>query len=692
MSNFQDRVGFIWSVADEVLRDDFKRGKYPDVILPFTVLRRLDCVLEATKEQVLAKHQALLASGIENIDGQLRRASKHSFYNTSPYDFEKLHDDAPNIAKNLRAYINGFSPNMREVIDKFKLRSTIDTLDEKGLLFRLIDKFAHVNLHPEVVSNHEMGTIFEELIRKFNEQANENPGEHFTPREVILLMVLLLTAGDEAVLGQPDVIRSFYDPAGGSGGMLSIAKEYIHEHINPKADIRLFGQEINDETFAICKSDMLIKGDDRDADNIKPDSSLSKDGHPHATFDYQLSNPPYGKDWKKEQDFIMAEAERGYAGRFGAGTPRVSDGQLLFLQHMISKMKTPQEGGSRIAVVLNGSPLFTGDAGSGESEIRRWILENDWLETLVALPGQLFYNTGITTYIWILSNRKALHRQGKVLLVNGAATRREGDKEVELFARKMRKSLGDKRNELAQEHIDELVRLATTFEDGPYSQVFETKDFGYRKITVERPLRLNFQASEERLERLDAESGWANLATSRKKGPAAEEEAAMGRKLQADLLAALRTLDAARVWRNRDEFEKALQTALSQTGQRPGAPVKKAILAALSERDETADICTDSKGNPEADPDLRDNENVPLNQDVNDFFEREVRPHVPDAWVNDTVRDHKDDEVGKVGYEINFNRYFYRYEAPRPLAEIDGDIKSLENEILEMLREVTASV
>lgn len=420
-NGFQDKVNFIWSVADEVLRDDIKRGKYPDVILPFTVLRRLDCVLQPTKKKVLERYQSLKATGLANMDGQLRRAAGYSFYNTSEYDFPKLLTDSKNIGKNLRAYVNGFSDNMREVVDKFKLRSTIDTLEEKDLLFLLIQKFCAVNLHPDVVSNHEMGTIFENLLRKFNEQTNENPGEHFTPREVITLMVRLVLNGDKDILKQQNVIRTVYDPACGTGGMLSIAREYVQTHINPSADLRLFGQEINDETFAVCKSDMLIKGDDRDADNIRPDSCLSKDGHPNSTFDYLLSNPPYGKDWKKEQAFIEKEA-RSPTGRFGAGLPRINDGQLLFLQHMISKMKPTMEGGSRIAIVHNGSPLFTGDAGGGETEIRRWILENDWLETIVALPGQLFYNTGINTYVWVLSNRKPKHRRGKVLLVNGAAT------------------------------------------------------------------------------------------------------------------------------------------------------------------------------------------------------------------------------------------------------------------------------
>lgn len=689
MSSFQGNVNFIWSVADEVLRDDIKRGKYPDVILPFTVLRRLDCVLQPTKDKVLERHALLQERGLMNLDSQLSRVSGHSFYNVSPFDFSKLLDDPKNIAKNLRAYINGFSENMREVVEKFKLRATIQTLDEKGLLFLLIQKFSQVNLHPDVVKNHDMGMIFEELIRKFNEQMNENPGEHFTPREVIRLMVRLVLNGDAPILRQPHALRTIYDPACGSGGMLSIAKEHVHEAIAPTVRLRLFGQEVNDETFAICKSDMLIKGDDEDADNIKPDSCLSRDGHPHDTFDYMLSNPPYGKDWKKEYDFIKAEADRGTRGRFAAGLPRISDGQLLFLQHMLSKMKPAREGGSRIAIVHNGSPLFTGDAGSGESEIRRWILEHDWLETIVALPGQLFYNTAITTYIWVLSNRKPAWRTDKVLLVNGAATVKQGDKEVEVFARKMRRSLGDKRNELSQEHTDALVELAETYTDGPYSKVFDTTDFGYRKITVERPLRLNFQVSLERLARLREEKVFQALSPGKgKRGQQELFENGTTADMSTAILSALSTLDSELVWRNRDAFESVIDEVLRSARLKVSAPVKKAILSALSERDETADICTNSKGNPELDPELRDFENVPLKEDIFTYFEREVRPHVPDAWINEDVRDPRDGKVGKVGYEISFTRYFYQYQPPRPLAAIDAEIKALEADILSMLREV----
>lgn len=486
MENFQETSNFIWQIADEILRDDFKRGKYPDVILPFTVLRRLDCVLAPTKELVLQRYETLTAKGLQNLDGQLKKSAGKSFYNISKYDFSKeskeskqnpdkiskpLLDDAKNIGKNTIYYLNSFSPNMQDVVDKFNLRTTIETLNSKGLLFRLVQKFSEVDLSPDRIDNHMMGTLFEDLIRRFNEQMNENPGEHFTPREVIRLMVRMMLRGDEVALQQQGVWRTIYDCACGSGGMLSIAKEHIIKNINPSADIRLFGQEVNDETFAVCKSDLLIKGDDRDADNIMPNSSFSDDGHRDKRFDYMLVNPPYGKDWNKDEKTVKAETGEGQ--RFEAGTPRKNDGQLLFLQHLISKMKPVNEGGSRIAIVLNGSPLFTGDAGSGESEIRRWVLENDWLETIVALPSQMFFNTGITTYIWILSNRKPVHRQHKVLLVNGAATykvkERGKEKDIEVFAQKMRKSLGDKRNELSEGHIQQLDDLAFEFKEGEYS-------------------------------------------------------------------------------------------------------------------------------------------------------------------------------------------------------------------------------
>ncbi len=678
MNNFGEKVNFIWSIA-ELLRDRFKRGKYQDVILPFTVLRRIDCVLAPTKERVLLTH-GKLKGRLENLDPQLRKASGFAFYNTSKYDFEKLLDDAPNLATNLRAYINAFSENMREVLDKFDFPNTIAKLDEYGLLFLVMERFAGsaVDLHPDKVSNHEMGYIFEELVRRFNEALDENPGEHFTPREVVRLMGRLLLVVDKEVLKQKHIIRTVCDPCSGSGGMLTSAKEQIQE-INPNADVHLFGHESQPETFALCKADLYVKSlDGRDADNIKYGSTLSNWQLGDRRFDYQCANPPYGKEWKMDQAAVEAEAARGHAGRFGAGLPRISDGQLLFLQHMLSRMKDPQDGGGRVAIVMNGSPLFTGDAASGESEIRRWILENDWLEALIALPDQLFYNTGISTYVWVLSNRKEKRRKGKVQLIDASSCWVP-----------MRKSLGDKRHEISPDQIAQIAGIYTAFTAGEHSKIFSTTDFGYRKITVERPLRLNFHVSTERLARLEHETAFQGLSISKKKDAKARAaEEAEGRKQQAAILAALKRMPAT-LYKDRVAFLADLESALNHAGLNLGAPGRKAIFSALSERDETAKICRDADGNQEPDPELRDTENVPLLEDIHAYFEREVKPHVPDAWTNTGTRDHQDGEVGKVGYEINFNRYFYKYQAPRPLAEIEGDIKALEAEIAAMLKEIT---
>jgi type I restriction enzyme M protein len=675
MENFGEKVTFIWSVAD-LLRDAFKRSKYPDVILPLTVLRRLDCVLEPTKDKVLEAY-ARLKGRLENLTPQLRKASGFAFYNTSPFTFERLLGDAKNLAANLRAYISGFSDNMREVVEKFDFDNTITKLDDAGLLFLVLERFKNIDLHPDKVSNLEMGYVFEELIRKFNEAMDENPGEHFTPREVIRLMVNLLLTRDRDALKQSHIVRTVYDPCCGSGGMLTIAKDRITE-INPNADVHLFGQEVNPETFAVCKSDLYMKSlDGRDAENIRFGSTLGNDQHADKRFDYLLANPPYGKEWKMDREKVEAEAERGYAGRFGAGLPRISDGQLLFLQHMLCRMKDAREGGSRVAIVMNGSPLFTGDAGSGESEIRRWILENDWLEAIVALPEQLFYNTGIPTYVWVLTNRKPKARKGKVQLIDATGVWMP-----------MRRSLGDKRREISAEQIGEITRYFEVFREGEQSRIFSTTDFGYRKITVERPLRLNFQANPERVERLKQEKAFQALATSKKKGKAGEAEVATGRKFQETILLALSDLDATRVWKNREAFRKCVYDSLLGCGLKAPASFWKVLLSALSERDESAEICFDAEGHPEPDPELRDTENVPLGEDVNVFFEWEVKPHVPDAWVNTAGRDPKDGQVGKVGYEINFNRYFYRYQPPRPLEEIEADIKALEKAIVAMLREV----
>ena len=700
--NHSQIVSFIWGVAD-LVRDTFKRGKFQDVILPLTVLRRLDCVLAPTKAKVLAV-QAKYKGKIENLDPQLRRASGFAFYNTSRYDFEKLLADAPHIAENLRHYIAGFSPNMREMLEKFDFDNTISKLDEAGLLFLVVQRFGDpkVDLHPDAIDNFTMGTIFEELIRKFNEALNENPGEHFTPRDVIHLMVDLLLAGDEERLRTKGVVLSVYDPCCGSGGMLTIAKEHITvgerregkrcgDAVNPDADTHLFGQEVNPETFAICKSDLFMKSEDgHDAERILFGSTLSNDRHAAATFDYMIANPPYGKDWKRDQDAVRAEHDRGAAGRFAPGLPRISDGQLLFLLHMLAHTKQRAQGGSRVAIIMNGSPLFTGDAGSGESEIRRWILENDLLEALIALPEQLFYNTGIATYVWVLTNRKRPERRRKVQLIDATS-----------FSVLLRKSLGSKRREIRFDRKEDIVRLLADFEDGAtrkivqdgedreiiVSRVYPTTHFGFRKITVERPLRLDFQASPERIARLDGERAFVNLAVSRKKGAARAKDEEAGQVQQAAIRDLLRSLPD-RLFLDRSIFGVELSRAARNADLKLATPIRKAIFSALSERNESAEICRDRAQRPEPDPALRDTESVPLLEDVESFFEREVKPQVSDAWIDTTRRDPQDGEVGLVGYEINFNRYFYEYRPPRPLEEIEADIQQVEQEIVAMLREV----
>ena len=496
--NHSEIVSFLWGVAD-LVRDTFKRGKYQDIILPLTVLRRLDCVLAPTKEKVL-KTQASYKGKLENLDPLLRQASGFAFYNTSRYDFEKLLADAPHLAANLRNYIAGFSPNMREVLEKFDFDNTISKLDEAGLLFQVLERFKNVDLHPDKIDNPTMGTIFEELIRKFNEALNENPGEHFTPRDVVHLMVDLMLAGDESRIRRRGVVRTVYDPCCGSGGMLTITKEHItiglrkngeiiRPPINPEAEIHLFGQEVNPETWAVSKSDLFMKDPTgRDADRIAFGSTLSNDRHAGTQFDYLIANPPYGKDWKRDEDAVRAEHERGMAGRFGPGLPRISDGQILFLLHMLAHAKDAKEGGSRIAIIMNGSPLFTGDAGSGESEIRRYIFENDLLEALIALPEQLFYNTGIATYVWVVTNRKTTARRGKVQLIDATS-----------FWVQMRKSLGDKRREIPLDRALDILKILSDFKDGDtrkvakdgkeeeiiVSRIYPTTHFGFRKITVE---------------------------------------------------------------------------------------------------------------------------------------------------------------------------------------------------------------
>jgi type I restriction enzyme M protein len=730
-SHHQELVGFIWSIADK-LRGPYRPPQYRRVMLPLIILRRLDAVLEPTKQAVLAAKTKYENIGLKGDALEMAIAKvaiggnrQQSLYNTSEFTFQKLLNDPDGIASNLINYINSFSSRARDIFEKFNFESEIQKLDESNRLYLIIKEFCQpeLNLSPAKLSNLQMGYLFEELVRKFNEQANEEAGDHFTPREVIRLMVNLVFCQEQDIFKQ-GIYRSVYDPTAGTGGMLSVAEEYIKQQ-NPEANLGLFGQEYNPESYAICCSDLLIKdepidhiiyGDTLGIKNAKSRSNnfLPQDGHPDKQFHYMFANPPFGVEWKPEKDFIDEEYKTlGFQGRFGAGLPRINDGSLLFLQHMISKMHDNPDNngdGSRIAIVFNGSPLFTGDAGSGESNIRRWIIENDWLDAVIALPDQMFYNTGIFTYIWLVTNKKAVHRQGKIQLIDGTR-----------HYQKMKKSLGNKRNELSSNHIAELVRLYGDFQHNSISEiesngqteqrlcskVFDNREFGFIKITVEQPLRLNFQASEQRLQQLWQQTAFQNLATSKKRKDrqAQQLEIEIGETLQYQIIHAVQTLDQNKLYLSRSQFEKDLEKVLKTAGLKLKSPVKKAILTALAETDSEAEICKDKKGNPEADSNLRDTEIVPLpdnitlplpldyDKDANvdqlipliqhhcqDYLTAEVLPHVPDAWI--------DFSKTKIGYEIPLNRHFYVYQPPRPLDEIENDIKSLEADIMAMLGDV----
>ena len=675
MNNFNEKVSFIWSVAD-LLRGPYRPNQYKDVMLPMTVLRRLDCVLEPTKNEVLKKIKILKDGKVKNIEPILNKVAGQSFHNTSLYNFEKLKGDPANISANLINYIKGFSQRAREIIEHFGFEEHIDKLDKADRLYLLVARFCDIDLHPDKVSNIEMGYIFEELIRRFNEASNEEAGDHFTPREVIRLMVNLLFMPDTDVLTSKGIVKTLCDPACGTGGMLSVSEDYLRE-LNPDARLVVFGQDYNSQAYAICGSDMMIKG--QSLDNVRYGDSFTNDQMAGKHFDYLLANPPFGVEWKPQQDKIKKEHdEKGFGGRFGAGLPRINDGSFLFLQHMLSKMKDPAEGGTRLAIVFNGSPLFTGGAGSGESEIRRWIIENDWLEAIVAMPDQLFYNTGILTYVWVLTNRKLHDRKGKIQLIDATKS----------FI-KMRRSLGNKRHEIGDgqegkpDQIAEVSRLYGNFRQRKRVKIFDNEDFGYYRITVERPLRLNFLVNNERLGQIKETKAFANLATSKKRKDrkAAQKEIEAGMQFQAQILGVLEELKSIGMKKNRNEFVELLKKKFTVAGLKIPTPLFKAIYMALAERDETSDICLDNKGNPEPDPELRDYENVPLKEDIQKYMEREVLPHVPDAWI--------DESKTKIGYEINFNRYFYKYEPPRSLEDIESDLKAIEKEIADMLAEVT---
>ncbi len=610
------------------------------------------------------------------------RAAGYAFYNTSKFNYESLlHDDA-NLALNLRQYVMGFSPNVREIFAAFNFDDTIRDLNRVNLLYLLMERFnekSKVDLRPASMSNHAMGYVFEHLLRKFNEALNENPGEHFTPRDAIRLMVDLVLMLDTTLSGTEGVARTVNDCCCGTGGILSITKEHIQQ-INPQAKVFLYGQELNPFTWGIACADMLILDPEgKDAENIKKGSTLSDDQLANKRFDYQFVNPPYGYEWSKDDAAVRDEAARGFDGRFGAGLPRKSDGQMLFLQHFIARMNDPEESQSYIGIIMNGSPLFTGGAGSGESEIRRWIFENDWLEAIVALPQQIFYNTGISTYIWLLSNRKPASHQGKVMLV---------DTSGEQFWSGI-KSLGSKRREITDTHKQKILRLVKARKEGSHLKIFDTTDFGYREIKVLRPLKLRFEVNAESLARIDTQAAFKNLAMSKKKDAAERKiDELEGLAMQDEIRAALQTL-AGKTCTSRDKFTAALEAALKKAGLKLKAPVLKAILAGIGARDETAEICRDSDGNPEPDTDLNDTENVPLKEKIEAYFAREVRPHVPDAWIDPAYCDAKDGQVGKVGYEIPFNRHFYVFHPPRPLSVIDADLKAVTDRILTLIGGLT---
>jgi type I restriction enzyme M protein len=731
---YKKHIDLVWTIAN-LLRGPYRPPQYRRVMIPLTVLRRLDCVLEDSKKHVMKRHAALKAAekyDDETIEKIIYQKFKLNFFNISGFTFAKraegvfagLLDDADNLAANLNKYIAGFSGNARKIFEKFKFEEEIEKLDESNRLFQVIQEFKNVDFHPDRVPNMAMGYIFEDLVRRFNEQANEEAGDHFTPREVISLMVHILYTYDEKIY-DPGRVVTVYDPTVGTGGMLSVSEKYILEH-NSDANLELFGQEYNPESYAICGSDLMIKGEDVShivfgntlGSGRSKNGAVDGDGHPDRRFHYMLANPPFGVEWKPEQEHVTKEHnELGFDGRFGPGLPRINDGALLFLLHMISKMlPAPELGGegSRIGIVFNGSPLFTGDAGGGESNIRRWIIENDMLEAVIGLPDQLFYNTGIFTYIWIVTNRKRPERNGTVQLINATGS----------FV-KMKKSLGNKRHELGDgsdgkpDHIGDITRTYGAFAESDTCKIFNNRDFGYLKITVERPLRLNFIVASERIARFMESTYFTGLAISRKRKDKAAQKAdiAAGEATQQAILAVLETMrtdvDNSRLIMDRALFEKQLKKAFKRAAVPLDGPLKKALLApgALGERDPEAEICRTPKGEPEPDPELRDTENVALPDDIGlplpldyetkkskgkldktrlldlvrdhceAYLKKEVLPYRPDAWI--------DHGKIKVGYEIPFNRHFYTYQPPRPLEEIEADIKALEKEILEMLGEVT---
>ncbi|MGN6127896.1 MAG: type I restriction-modification system subunit M [Humibacter sp.] len=647
-----NHVNFIWNIA-ESLRGPFKPSEYGSVVLPFTVLRRLDAVLADTKAEVL-KVAPTVANAPEMLQQmKLTDAAGHQFYNTSPFDFAKLVADPQDLRANLSSYLAGFSPNVRDIFERFEFDKTLNKLGEKNKLFAVTEKFAQADFHPRTVSNIQMGLVFEELIRWANERSNETAGDHYTPREVIALMVQLLFALDDDALSKSGVVRSIYDPTAGTGGMLSVADEFLRK-MNPGIQLSLYGQDYNDQSYAICKADMVIKG--QDVDNIALGNTLTEDAFENKKFDYGLSNPPFGVDWKDERKAVDDEHSKlGFNGRFGPGTPAVSDGAMLFLLHLVSKMRKPEDGGSRMAIVLNGSPLSSGGAGSGESNIRKWLLDNDLVEAIIGLSRDMFYNTPISTYVWILTNRKIGDRRGKVQLIDG----RE-------YAVELPKGLGSKRNELAADDIAEIVGLYTRFEDSRHSRILGNDELLYRNVVIERPLRLTWCASADQIEHVLASKPVQKL----------------GHEVGERVRATLEGLGAERSWKNRALFHAALQEAAAHAGLKLSAPLMKAITLELGEQDATADVCVDAKGKLEPDPSLRETDNIRWSEDVSDYFERAVKPYTPDAWI--------DKAKTKEGADIAFTRHFHEFVRPRSVEEIDRDMNAEMDALRALLAEVDA--
>ncbi|MDP2704445.1 MAG: class I SAM-dependent DNA methyltransferase [bacterium] len=678
MATYHQISNTIWNVANK-LRGSWKAYEYQDVILPLTVLKRLDAALEPTKQKALER--------FNELDGKvsdlriIRRVTGYDFYNISPFTFKKLLDDQTHVARNLRKYIDGFSDNVKEIFAKFDFEKQLERLEGSNILYLILQEFNKIDLHPDQVPNHVIGLAFEDLIRRFAEQSNETAGEHYTPRDVVRLMTGLIFTGEEKELAKPGVVKTLYDPACGTGGMLTVGKDYIQNNFNKDATIYLFGQELNSATYAICKADMLLKGENTehikggDKEHDKA-STLSNDQHHDKKFDYIISNPPYGVEWKKDKDAVENEARRGFTGRFGAGLPRISDGQLLFLQHVVSKFKLLPEGRSDAAVIFNGSPLFTGDAGGGESEIRRWLLENDYLDAIVALPEQLFFNTGISTYVWLLSNRKPVGRKGKVLLIDARTTRTQ-----------LRRNLGKKRYEISEENAKEIVDLYNAYTETERAKIFSTTAFAYREITIQRPLRLKFEITDESIARLKEHRDFMNDRPSKKSGEKGEEENKVWQELRAAIYKILEGMRGKAIL-SRAEFLKKLEAEFKKREFKVSKKIIKTIWQEIGVRDEETEICLDEDGKQEADNELKDFERVPWGMDIRKYFEKEVRPYVPDAWIDESVRDAKDGKVGIVGYEIPLTRYFYKYQEPRKVEDIEADIKTAEADIQKLFSDL----